>query len=89
MTEAAPALTDGIEQLQEGALSLYDGLCEFDEEGIQKLADAVNGNLNDLVERLKATSEVSKNYQSFSGIDHEMEGQVKFIYRMDSIEAKN
>lgn len=86
MKEAAPALTDGIEQLQDGALKLSEGLCEFDEEGIQKLVDAVDGNLDSLVERLKATSEVSKNYQSFSGLHDGMEGQVKFIYRMDSIE---
>lgn len=86
MKEAAPALTDGIEQLRDGALRLYDGLCEFNEEGIQKLVDAVDGDLDNVVERLRATLEVSKKYQSFSGLQEGMEGQVKFIYRTDSIE---
>ncbi|MCM1188573.1 MAG: hypothetical protein NC541_04690 [bacterium] len=88
MKDAAPALTDGITQLRDGALRLFDGLCEFDEEGIQKLVDAVDGNLDGLVERLRATADVSKNYQSFSGLPDGMEGQVKFIYRTDSIEAE-
>ncbi|MCM1026624.1 MAG: hypothetical protein NC432_09315 [Roseburia sp.] len=88
MKDAAPALTDGIIQLRDGALELFDGLCRFDEEGVRKLAEAVDGDLHGLEERLKATVEVSKNYQSFSGIHDGMEGQVKFIYRTDSIEAK-
>lgn len=88
MKKAAPALTDGIRQLRDGALKLSDGLREFDEEGIQKLVDAVDGDLDDLIERVRATSEVSRNYRSFSGISDEMEGSVKFIYRTDSIEAE-
>ena len=86
MKNGAPALTDGITQLRDGAGKLSDGLQEFNDEGIQKLVDAVDDNLDGLVERLRATLDASKHYNNFSGIDDGMDGQVKFIYRTDSIE---
>ncbi len=88
LKNGAPALVDGITQLRDGSMELSDGLKAFNEEGIQKLADAVDGDLDDLVVRLKATQEVSKNYRSFAGVSEDMSGQVKFIYRMDAIEAE-
>lgn len=88
MKKSAPALTDGITQLRDGALELSDGLAQFNEEGIQKLVDAVDGDLDGLADRLRRISEVSKNYKSFAGIDDSMDGKVKFIYRTDAIELK-
>lgn len=88
LKDGAPALTDGVTQLRDGAMQLSDGLKTFHEEGVQKLADAVNGDLNSLVERLRATSEVSKRYRSFSGAGSDLDGQVKFIYRTAPIEAE-
>ena len=82
-----PALVDGVKQLRDGSKELADGLDEFNREGVQKLADAVNGDLEGLVERLQATADVSRSYQSFSGIDPETDGQVKFIYRTAPVEA--
>lgn len=86
MKNGAPALTDGITQLRDGAGQLSDGLQEFNDEGIQKLVDAVDDDLDGLVERLRATRNASKHYKNFSGLDDGMDGQVKFIYRTDSIE---
>lgn len=86
MKSKTPALTDGIKQLRDGAQQLSDGLAEFNEEGIQKLVDAVDGGLEGLTDRLRAISEVSENYNSFAGISDDMDGQVKFIYRTDSVE---
>ncbi len=86
MKNGAPALTDGITQLRDGAGQLSDGLQEFNDEGIQKLVDAVDDDLDGLVERLRATQNASKHYKNFSGLDDGMDGQVKFIYRTDSIE---
>lgn len=81
-----PALVDGITQLRDGSMQLSDGLKEFNEKGVQKLVDAVDGDLAGLTERLRKTIEVSKNYRSFSGLSDDMDGQVNFIYRTDSIE---
>ena len=55
----------------------------------KKISDAVDGNISGLICRLKATVDVSKNYKTFSGLDDSMDGQVKFIYRTDSIKADN
>ena len=83
--DGAPALVDGITQLRDGSLKLSDGLKEFNEKGIQKLVEAVDGDLAGVVTRLRATIDVSKDYQTFSGLSDEMDGQVKFIYRTESI----
>lgn len=88
MKKSAPALTDGITQLRDGALELSDGLTQFNEEGIQKLVDAVDGDLDGLFNRLRKISEVSKNYKSFAGIDDSMDGKVKFIYRTEAVEKE-
>lgn len=87
LKNGTPALVDGITQLRDGAMQLSDGLKEFNEQGVQKLVDAVDGDLTGLTTRLRATIDVSKNYHSFSGIDDNMDGQVKFIYRTDAIES--
>jgi len=84
MKNGAPALIDGITQLKDGAMQLSDGLAQFNEEGIQKLLDAVD-DAEDLIERLKATANVSRNYKSFAGISDEADGNVKFIYRTSEI----
>lgn len=82
---SAPALVDGVGQLRSGALELDHGLREFNEEGIQKLVDAVDGDLNGLVERLRATVDAARGYGAFSGGG---DGQVKFVYRTEAIEAE-
>ena len=76
-------LKAGTSQLSAGASELYDGLIEFNEKGIKKLAD---GNLDGLMARFRATKNVSLRYKNFAGASEDMDGQVKFIYRTDSIE---
>ena len=85
LKNGAPALVDGVTALRDGAMKLSDGLQEFNEQGVQKLVDAVDGDLGGLVTRLRATVDVSKNYTSFSGISDDMACQVKFIYRTESV----
>ena len=79
------ALVEGVQQLQDGAMQLSDGLQEFNEQGIQKLYEAVNEDLGGLLTRFRATCDVSKEYKSFAGIRDDMDGQVKFIYRTEEI----
>ena len=81
-------MTNGVTQLRDGALTLSDGLKQFNEQGVQKLVDAVDGDLGSLLTRVKATVDVSKDYRSFSGLSDDMSGQVKFIYRTDAIEIE-
>ncbi len=85
MQDGAPALIDGVTRLRDGALSLSDGLDELNEKGIRKLTDMVEGDISTLTERMRATVETAQSYTSFAGIANDMEGEVKFIYRTDSI----
>ena len=87
LRDSVPALTDGITQLRDGSQELSDGLVTFNRDGVQKLVDAVDGDLEGLTARLRATAEAARGYQSFSGLQTETESQVKFIYRTAPIEA--
>lgn len=84
----APALIDGVTQLRDGAMELSHGLKEFNEQGVQKLVDAFDGNLAGLMDRVDALRDVSERYSSFSGISSDMDGQVKFIWRTEAVELK-
>ncbi|WP_281532189.1 hypothetical protein [Anaerocolumna aminovalerica] len=89
LKEGSNALVDGVTQLKDGAKKLSDGLKEFNEQGVEKLIDAVDGDLNGLINRLRATSEISKDYKSFAGIKDDMDGSVRFIYKTDTIEMSD
>lgn len=89
MQSGAPALINGVTQLRDGAMELSDGLKEFDEQGVQKLVDAFGGDLGALMDRLDAVKAVSERYTSFSGISPDMDGQVKFVWRTDAVEAQD
>lgn len=82
-----PALISGVTQLRDGSMQLSDGLKQLNQEGIQKLTQALGDNVEGLVDRLTATVEVSRNYRSFSGISDGMDGEVRFVYRTDAVEA--
>ena len=85
LQDGVPALTDGITQLKDGAMQLTDGIKAFDEQGIQKISEAVEGDLDGLVQRFKAAVDAARTYNSYSGVDSKMNGKVKFIYRTDEI----
>ena len=89
LKNGAPALTDGITKLRDGSLALSDGIKEFNEKGVQKLIDAVDGDIAGLVDRINATVEAAGSCNNFSGIADGTDGEVKFIYRTDSVESGN
>ncbi len=80
-----PELRKGVGELCDGSKALADGLKEFDEKAVEKLVNLVNGDLKGIADRLKATADVSRRYNNYSGISDEMDGEVKFIYRTGSI----
>ena len=84
INSSMPALIDGVQQLRDGAGQLADGLKQLNEEGIQKLADAFDGDLGELSDRLQAAIDVSRDYQGFTMNDG---SGVKFIFRTEAIEA--
>ena len=80
-----PDLIDGVKKLRDGAGELADGLKELNEEGIQKLVDAFDGDLELLSDRLRAARDVSRSYQGFTTSSSD---GVKFIFRTEAIETE-
>jgi putative membrane protein len=86
LQSGSASLVDGVSQLKDGSMTLTEGLEKFKKEGVDVLVDAVDGDVKGLVNRLKAISQVSANYKSYSGISSDMDGKVDFIYKTDGIE---
>ena len=81
-----PALQEGIDKLQEGALALKDGLTTFDTEGIDKLDELVNVDLEALLSRVRCLIRAAQDDQQYSGMAENTEGAVRYIWRTDAIE---
>ena len=81
-------LVPGVKQLASGSKLLADGIKELNEKGISKITGLAGKDLQNLVDRVKATVDVSKSYKSFAGISDEYDGSVKFIYKTDEVKGK-
>lgn len=83
LTDGSKTLVGGVGQLTDGASDLKDGMVKFDEEGIKKLTEALDGNAEELIDRIRAIAKAGKEYTCFTGISEDMEGSVKFIIKTD------
>ncbi len=79
-------LKSGTTQLLDGANELADGMKEFDEEGIQKLSEVVNVDLQKVLDRLQAVVDADKEYTAFDGWEKDAEGNVKFFIETAAVE---
>ncbi|MDE6129170.1 MAG: hypothetical protein K2G16_08290 [Lachnospiraceae bacterium] len=79
------ALIDGVSRLKKGAMELRDGLTTFNEEGISKLTEALDGNYEELLARMQAMTQVSRSYNSYTNENGVLDGTVKFIYKTSEI----
>ena len=88
LTSGIKQLVDGSKTLSEGAHTLADGMVQFNEEGINKILDAYNGDLKPFTDKLQAVIDAGEEYQTYSAIADGQTGSVKFIYKLASIDAK-
>lgn len=88
LNSGASQLADGSKTLSEGAHTLADGMVQFNEEGINKILDAYNGDLKPFTDKLQAVIDAGEEYQTYSAIADGQTGSVKFIYKLASIDAK-
>ena len=77
-------LSLGANKLDNGALELATGVKTFNEQGISKINNLVNGDLRNLATRIEKMNELAKAYNNYSGIQDGMDGEVKFIMIVDS-----
>ncbi|MBE6014165.1 MAG: hypothetical protein E7241_02190 [Lachnospiraceae bacterium] len=85
--ENTPLLMEGVEQLKDGSMQLSEGLKLFNEEGVEKISELVNGELGDITARIKATVDAAKSYTSYAGLGEGMKGTTKFIYKTGEIKS--
>lgn len=67
VADAVDQLSNGAVSLAAGTLELKDGVVKFDEEGIQKLSELIENDLEGYFDRLKAIQEYADEYTSFGG----------------------
>lgn len=88
LKDGTSAIVDGVGTLGEGAHELADGIVTFNEEGIEKILNAYNGDIEPLMERLQEVLDAGEDYQSYTGVADGVNGSVKFIYKTDAIKAE-
>lgn len=78
------ALSVGTNKLDSGALQLTNGVKTFNEQGISKINNLVNGDLRNIASRVEKMNELANEYNNYAGIQNGMAGEVKFIMITDS-----
>ena len=78
-------LTDGIVTLADGTKELKDGTIKLNDEGISKITKTFKEDAPDAIDKIQETLNNGKKYNSFSGIDKNMSGNVKFILKVQEI----
>ena len=78
-------LAEGMDEILSGSLELKDGCVQFNEEGIQKIADFYKEDVKDLDARVRELRNAAREYTTFSGAASDMNCTVKFIIKADSI----
>ena len=79
-----PALSSGVNQLRDGGAMLKDGIIRFDDEGISRITDALDGEIGELRDRMKASYDAARDYRGISSFAEDMPC-VSYVYRTDSI----
>lgn len=78
-------LVEGAKTIQSGAAELAEGTAEFNKTGIDVICNYITGDLKNLETRAEKLKELSDEYNTFTKIDDENKGKVKFITIVDSI----
>lgn len=81
-------IVSGVGQISDGAHELADGIVTFNEEGIQKILNAYNGDIQPLMDRIQAVLDAGEEYQTYSGIAQGVNGSVKFVYKTDAVKTE-
>lgn len=78
-------LVEGAKTIQSGATELAEGTAEFNKTGIYVICNYITGDLKNLETRAEKLKELSDEYNTFTKLDDENKGKVKFITIVDSI----
>ena len=74
-------LDNGIVTLANGTKDLKDGTIKLNKEGIGKITEIFGEDTKDAVNKIEDVLNAGKKYNSVSGINSDMSGDVKFIFK--------
>lgn len=77
-------LSAGTNKLDNGAVQLANGVKTFNDQGISKINNLVNGDLKNIASRVEKMNQLANEYNNYAGIQNGMTGEVKFIMITDS-----
>ena len=81
-------LTSGLNELNNGSSELAEGMTKFNNEGIKQICNYINGDVKDITTRVQKLSNLSKQYNNFTMLNGNNEGNVKFIMIIDAIKKQ-
>lgn len=79
LSDGTNNLVSGISKLSDGANNLYHGSSIFNENGIKKVSNLINGPLKSKTSTIKQLTKLSDNYESFASKSNDVKGSTKFI----------
>lgn len=88
LKDGTNAIVDGVGTLGNGAHKLADGIVEFNEEGIEKILNSYNGDIEPLMDRIQAVLDAGAEYQTYTDIADGVNGSVKFIYKTAPVKSE-
>ena len=81
-------LDNGIVTLANGTKDLKDGTIKLNKEGISKITEIFGEDTKDAVNKIEDVLNAGKKYNSFSGINSDMSGDVNFILKTAEIKSE-
>ena len=85
ISQGASQLSDATQQAADGSNSMAEGLQQFNDEGVSKIADAIDNRIVKLGNRLVAVTDAGGSYKNFAGITDGTTGSVKFVFETEAI----
>ncbi len=86
LKEGSSKLKVGASNLADGTKTLADGIAEFNETGIQKLVAIFDSDIELLIDRLSAMTDLVSKENNFSGLMEGMDGSVCYLLKTNEIQ---
>lgn len=81
-------IATGVATAANGSGTLADGISQLKSEAVDPVADAMNGDLDEVVDRIKQSVTLADDYNIYSSAEDGKDTSVKFIYKTDGINCK-
>lgn len=88
LSDGTNSLQSGANELNKGANTLAEGVKTFNEEGIKKICDYLNGDMKDINVRITKLTELSEQYNTFTMLNGGDNGSVKFVLIIDALKKQ-